>query len=63
MAADLRPEIPWADIRGLGNRLRHEYETVDAVRLWRTVERDLPPLKTAVEAALVQLRARGGEAE
>ena len=63
MAAELRPEIPWADIRGLGNRLRHEYETVDAVRLWRTVERDLPPLKTAVEAALVQLRARGGEAE
>ena len=23
-APDLRPDIPWREIRGLGNRLRHE---------------------------------------
>ncbi len=28
-AATPRPEIPWREIRGLGNRLRHEYDTID----------------------------------
>ena len=61
LAAELRPEIPWADIRGLGNRLRHEYHDIDVVRLWRVVERDLPTLKTGVASALVQLIAQEGE--
>jgi uncharacterized protein with HEPN domain len=56
LAVELCPAMPWADIRGLGNRLRHDYHTIDVVRLWRTVERDLPPLKTAVEAVLKQLK-------
>lgn len=34
LAADLCPTVPWRDIRGLGNRLRHDYGTVDVVRLW-----------------------------
>ena len=25
LAAELCPAVPWADIRGLGNRLRHDY--------------------------------------
>jgi uncharacterized protein with HEPN domain len=45
IAADLRPDIPWPEIRGLGNRLRHEYDTVDVSRIWLLIERDLPPLK------------------
>ena len=51
-AADLRPEIPWREIRGLGNRLRHEYDTVDLARIWLLIERDLPPLKAACRDAL-----------
>jgi uncharacterized protein with HEPN domain len=46
------PDIPWREIRGLGNRLRHEYDTVDVVRIWLLLERDLPPLKRACLAAL-----------
>jgi uncharacterized protein with HEPN domain len=55
LAVELCPDIPWADIRGLGNRLRHEYHTVDVARLWRLVERDLPILKAVVPAAMRKL--------
>jgi hypothetical protein len=36
--------------------LRHEYDRIDVVRVWLTIEDDLAPLKAAVEAALKQLR-------
>ena len=52
LAADLCPDIPWREIRGLGNRLRHDYESIDVVRIWLLLERDLPPLKTACGNAL-----------
>jgi uncharacterized protein with HEPN domain len=52
VAADLRPDIPWREIRGLGNRLRHEYDIVDLARIWLLIERDLPPLKAACQDAL-----------
>ena len=52
LAADLCPSVPWRDIRGLGNRLRHDYESIDVVRIWLLVERDLPPLKAACRDAL-----------
>ena len=52
IAADLRPDIPWREIRGLGNRLRHEYDIVDLARIWLLIERDLPPLKAACPDAL-----------
>jgi uncharacterized protein with HEPN domain len=56
LASQLSPEIDWRDIRGLSNRLRHDYDNINVVLIWRIVERDLSPLKTAVEAALIQLR-------
>jgi uncharacterized protein with HEPN domain len=43
-------------LRAIGNLLRHEYDRIDLVRVWLTIEDDLAPLKTAVEAALKQLR-------
>jgi uncharacterized protein with HEPN domain len=51
-AFDLRPDMPWREIRGLGNRLRHEYDTIDLARIWLLIERDLPPLKAACQDAL-----------
>jgi uncharacterized protein with HEPN domain len=38
------PEIPWTDIRGMRNRVAHEYFGVDVKVLWQTVRDDLPPL-------------------
>ncbi|CAA7620753.1 DUF86 domain-containing protein [Magnetospirillum sp. UT-4] len=56
-AADaLCPGIPWRDVRGLGNVIRHEYDGLDANRIWATVQEDLPPLRAACVAALEKLR-------
>jgi uncharacterized protein with HEPN domain len=47
-----QPDIPWADIRGIGNRIRHEYWRVDAAIIWSVVRDDLPSLRVAIEALL-----------
>ena len=46
------PEVPWRDIRGIGNQLRHAYERIDLNTIWNTVSDDLPALKVAVERVL-----------
>jgi uncharacterized protein with HEPN domain len=51
-AEALCPGLPWRDIRGIGNWLRHQYDRVDIETIWNTLTRDLPPLKAAVHHAL-----------
>ncbi|MBI1984386.1 MAG: DUF86 domain-containing protein [Acidobacteria bacterium] len=46
------PEIPWADIVGLRNRLIHGYDEVDFDILWQILTNDLPPLVKASERIL-----------
>ena len=48
----LCPGVPWRDIRGAGNWLRHQYDSVDLETIWNTIQDDLPPLKAAMEKAL-----------
>jgi uncharacterized protein with HEPN domain len=38
------PEIPWAEMRGLGNVLVHEYFDVTHETLWKTAREDLPAI-------------------
>ena len=40
-AEELCPGIPWSQIRGVGNRLRHGYERISGPRIWLMVESDL----------------------
>jgi uncharacterized protein with HEPN domain len=40
------PEIPWANIIGMRNRLIHVYFGIDLDRVWDTVKGDLPSLIT-----------------
>jgi uncharacterized protein with HEPN domain len=47
-----KPEIAWGEVRGIGNRLRHEYWRVDSGLIWSIVMDDLPALKTAIEDLL-----------
>lgn len=54
IAAELCPTVPWADIRGIGNHLRHAYDAVDTDEIWNVVERDLAPLKAAVLSAIAK---------
>ncbi len=42
-------EIPWQDIAGFRNVLVHGYLGINLERVWEIVERDLPPLRAAVE--------------
>ncbi len=48
-------EIDWQQIRGFRNVLVHDYLKVDVEVVWSIVQRDLPPLKIAVEAMLAEL--------
>jgi uncharacterized protein with HEPN domain len=52
-----RPDLPWRSIRAIGNILRHEYHRIDAEEMWEIVQRDLPPLRVAIEAMLANLKS------
>ena len=41
---DQHPEIPWAQIVALRNRLIHGYDAVDTDRIWQIVTDDIPKL-------------------
>lgn len=51
-AEGLVPGYPWKDVRGLGNRLRHEYDAIDAVQIWRIARDELPLLAQSCAEAL-----------
>ncbi len=51
-AEKLCPGLPWRNIRGIGNGLRHQYDKVDVETVWNTVQNDLPPLKASIYLAL-----------
>ena len=57
VAAELCPDVPWRDIRGIGNRLRHAYDTIDIGLIWMVVEKNLSPLKASVQDALQKLNS------
>ena len=46
------PEIPWEKVRSAGNIYRHDYESVEASFIWKTVHESLPILLTIVETEL-----------
>ncbi|WP_350356023.1 HepT-like ribonuclease domain-containing protein [Acidisoma cladoniae] len=51
------PDEPWADIRGMGNRLRHAYGRISLDVIWNTVRDRLPSLETSARRALKRLKA------
>jgi uncharacterized protein with HEPN domain len=54
-AETLCPGIPWTDIRGLGNWLRHGYDSIRPETIWATLQNDLRPLQLAAHLALNRL--------
>ncbi len=46
------PDLPWSDMVGMRNIMIHEYDDVDLVIVWETVNNDLPPLIDALEKVL-----------
>ncbi len=55
------PEIPWPKVAGIGNVLRHDYESVSAPVMWKLVREDLPRLDRACRDELERKRAPGGQ--
>lgn len=48
-ARETEPAISWRDIIGIGNILRHEYESVSDEIIWNIVKNHLAPLKHAIQ--------------
>jgi uncharacterized protein with HEPN domain len=45
-------QIPWPEMAAAGNFYRHKYENVLPERVWKTLQDDLPALRTAIEQEL-----------
>ena len=50
---------PWGQIKGIGNRILHEYFRVDDVILWDIITKDTHALKTVMEAMLARHASDG----
>jgi uncharacterized protein with HEPN domain len=48
--------VPWADIVAMRNILVHHYFGIDVEAVWSVVERDIPELKTNIQAILDELK-------
>lgn len=53
-ADEIAPGPPWEEVRGLGNRLRHEYHNIQLAIIWEIVTDDLQALKEACSTALAE---------
>jgi uncharacterized protein with HEPN domain len=52
------PEIPWQKVAGIGNVLRHNYESIAAPVLWKLVQADLPILEKVCRSELAAEEGR-----
>ena len=52
------PAIPWANVAGIGNVLRHDYDVVNNATIWHAATVDLLPLKAAVQALLREIEGK-----
>lgn len=48
-------DLPWRQVRDLGNVLRHGYHAVDDGQVWMIVERNLTPPRKAIQSMLANL--------
>jgi uncharacterized protein with HEPN domain len=45
----LRPEIPWPQVKAIGNVLRHEYHGLSDNILWGVISDEIPRLRIAID--------------
>ena len=46
------PDVPWPEIAAIGNKLRHDYNRIDDVILWRVASISLPTLRSVIATIL-----------
>lgn len=49
-------DIPWNSIKGMRNRIVHDYENVDLSVLWGTIKESLPELKDKLKKIIIDYR-------
>ncbi|MBV6341910.1 HepT-like ribonuclease domain-containing protein, partial [Candidatus Magnetobacterium casense] len=56
------PKIPWQQVAGIGNILRHDYGNISAPIIWKLVRDDLPHLRRVCREELTAeiAREKGG---
>ena len=52
---ELATSVDWRNIKGLRNRIAHEYFRVDLQIVWDVVSRDIPALKPQIAELLKQV--------
>jgi uncharacterized protein with HEPN domain len=53
------PTEPWGQIKGIGNRIRHEYFRIDDAILWEVITTDTHALKAVMESMLARHAGEG----
>ncbi len=43
------PEIPWAQMMSMRNRIAHDYFRLDLLKIWETLKHDVPALVVVLE--------------
>ena len=46
---EAHPEVPWAEMVGMRNKMIHEYDDVDLAIVWDTLQHDIPNLIKIIE--------------
>ena len=46
-------EIPWKSIKGMRNKIVHDYDNVDLSVLWSTIKNSLPELKDKLKEVIM----------
>lgn len=53
------PEVPWEKLARLGAALHDPVREIDVERLWEAVEKDIPPLETAIGTLIEEFEENG----
>jgi uncharacterized protein with HEPN domain len=56
----LYPEVPWDDVRGMGDVLRHDYDSIDREIVWGTIKA-LSALRGAAIREIARLEPPSGQ--
>ncbi|MEK7655384.1 MAG: DUF86 domain-containing protein [Patescibacteria group bacterium] len=52
------PDIAWKEMKGMRNKVIHEYFGIDEEILWKTIQDDIPVIKKQISKLLRDLRKK-----